>query len=109
MNEETARYLAEYRSASRDDRGSIFGVLSLACGVLVCAGAGLPWIKAQAMFANIERTGLDSGGDGWIFVGLGGFIVLAALTQLAMARTLLSRWAIAIAGSASFLLAVFEY
>lgn len=50
-------------------------------GLIVVAGAFLPWITITAAFVGtITRNGIDGGGDGLIAVGLGAVIALIGLS-----------------------------
>src|SRR5262245_53875284 len=52
-------------------------------GVMVAAGAFLPWITVTAAFVGtIERNGLDGGGDGLIAIGVGAAIAFLGVQAL---------------------------
>jgi hypothetical protein len=58
-------------------------VLALVAGGLIALGSFLPWITATAaLVGTLTRSGLDSGGDGLVTLGIGIGIAVAAIIAL---------------------------
>ena len=57
---------------------SLWGALAGVGGLLAAASAGLPWVALRAGDINVVRTGIDTGGDGFITGGLGLLVVALA-------------------------------
>lgn len=76
-------------------------------GVVVIAGAFLPWISLSAAFVGtVSRSGIDGGGDGLIAVAVGALIAIAGFVGATSTRPVAG--VLVVLGVVAVVLALFE-
>lgn len=89
------------------DTLNITAVVMVVAGLMVAAGAFLPWITVATGFVSVSRSGMD-GGDGWIALAVGALMAVVGLGGLRSLDSVPNIAAVAL-GLGALGLGAFEY
>jgi hypothetical protein len=94
---------------SRDQRRTFGAVLAITGGLLIAAGAFLPWAYAGVTFLGVDvaKSGME-GGDGVVFLGAGLVVAVVGLWSL-LGRPTLAPFLLIVGALAVGLGAIVEY